>query len=105
MQALSPELSSRTAGANPVIARLFDREMLDTWCERVVLGLALLILIYSPLATGSVRPQDFVPIEWLTLGIMVVWAVRFVVNPNHRFLWMHKADNNHARLSLRSVVA
>ena len=68
-------------------SRLLDRELLDTWCERVVLGLTLLVLVYSPLATGSVRAQDFVPIEWLTLSIMVVWALRFIVNPKHRLLW------------------
>ena len=72
---------------NPVFTRFLDREMLDTWCERVILGLALLVLVYSPLATGSVRAQDFVPVEWMTLGILGVWAVRFVVNPKHRLLW------------------
>ena len=72
---------------NPPLARFLDRQILDTWCERVVLGLALLVLVYSPLVTGSVRPQDFVPIEWMTLGIMVVWAFRFLINPRHRLLW------------------
>jgi O-antigen ligase len=87
VQAVSPDFSSRTATVNPVLTRLLDREILDTWCERIILGLALLVLVYAPLATGSVRPQDFVPIEWLTLAILAVWAVRFVINPKHRLLW------------------
>ena len=72
---------------NPVLTRLLDREILDTWCERVILGLTLLVLFYAPLATGAVRAQDFVPIEWLTIAILVVWAIRFAVNPKHRLLW------------------
>src|SRR3954469_11420990 len=64
-----------------------DREGLDTWCERGVLGLVLAILVYSPLATGAVRPQDFVVVQWLTLALMSVWLARFWINPKHRLFW------------------
>src|SRR3954453_17635360 len=64
-----------------------DRDGLDTWCERGVLGLVLAILVYSPLATGAVRPQDFVVVQWLTLALMSVWLARFWINPKHRLLW------------------
>jgi len=87
VETVSKDFSTRTAAVNPVLTRLLDRETVDTWCERIVLGLTLLVLVYSPLATGSVRPQDFVPIEWLTLAILMVWAIRFIVNPKHRLLW------------------
>jgi O-antigen ligase len=60
---------------------------MDLWCERGILGLVLAILIYSPLATGAVRPQDFLVVQWLTVGVLVVWAVRFCINPRHRLLW------------------
>ena len=64
-----------------------DREKLDSWCEKGILGLVLAILVYSPLAFGAVRPQEFVVIQWLALGILGIWAVRFLVNPKHRLLW------------------
>jgi O-antigen ligase len=60
---------------------------IDLWCERGVLGLILAILVYSPLATGAVRPQDFLVVQWLVVATLVVWAVRFCINPRHRLLW------------------
>jgi O-antigen ligase len=65
-----------------------DREQLDSWCERAILGLVLAILVFSPLATGSVRPQDFVVVQWLMVAILLVWTVRFSLNPKHRLLWV-----------------
>jgi O-antigen ligase len=67
-----------------------DREQLDNWCEKAVLGLVLAILVYSPLAFGAV-PQAgfdyFIVVEWLTVIILAVWLVRFYINPKHRLLW------------------
>ena len=67
-----------------------DREQLDSWCEKGILGLVLAILVYSPLAFGAV-PQAgfdyFIVVEWLTVLILAVWLVRFCVNPKHRLLW------------------
>ena len=42
-----------------------DREKLDSWCENAVLGLVLSILVFSPLAFGSVLPQHFVVVQWM----------------------------------------
>jgi O-antigen ligase len=64
-----------------------DRERMDGWCARGVLGLVLVILLYSALATGAVRLQEFVVVEWLTVALVVVWGVRFWLNPKHRLLW------------------
>ena len=64
-----------------------NRERLDGWCERGIVGLVLAILVYSPLATGAVRPQDFAIVEWLTVGILLGWLCRFWINPKHRLLW------------------
>ncbi len=67
-----------------------DREQLDSWCEKGILGLILAILIYSPLAFGAV-PQAgfdyFVVVEWLAVVILTVWLARFFINPKHRLLW------------------
>src|SRR5258708_19970870 len=63
-----------------------DRLKLDGWCEKGIVGLVLAILIFSPLATGCVRPQDFVVVQWLTLGVLFLWLCRFWLNPKHRLL-------------------
>src|SRR5215212_3251389 len=64
-----------------------NRDRLDAWCERGILGLVLAILVYSPLATGAVRPQDFVIVQWLSLALAAVWLARFWINPKHRLYW------------------
>jgi len=64
-----------------------DREELDRWCQKGVLGLVLAMLLYAPLATGAVRPQDFVVVQWLAVALAVVWLVRFLVNSKHRLFW------------------
>jgi len=67
--------------------RTADRERIDDWCERGVLWLVLAILVYSPLALGAVRPQEFVVVEWLTVAMLLLWGCRFWLNPKHRLLW------------------
>lgn len=64
-----------------------DRELLDKWCEKGILGLVLAILVYSPLAFGLVRPQEFVIVTWLVVAALLLWTVRFLVSPKHRLLW------------------
>jgi O-antigen ligase len=65
-----------------------DREQLDDWCEKGVLGLVLGILGWSVLALGCTRPQDFVVVQWMTVALLALWTVRFIVNPKHRLLWV-----------------
>jgi hypothetical protein len=64
-----------------------NRERLDGWCEKGIIGLVLALLVYSPLATGAVRPQDFLIVQGLTILVMALWAVRIWVNPELRLLW------------------
>jgi hypothetical protein len=64
-----------------------DRERLDEWCERGILGLVLAMLVYSPLAFGAVRAVDQVVIQSLTCVALLLWAVRMWVNPRYRLLW------------------
>ena len=82
-----PVTERRAGGASSAGPSSPFRDRLDAWCERAILGLILSILIYSPLATGAVRPQDFLVIQYLTLATLVVWALRFCINPKHRLLW------------------
>ena len=64
-----------------------DREQLDSWCEKGVMALVLAILGWSALAAGATRPQDFLVVQWMTVAMLVIWTVRFLINPKHRLLW------------------
>jgi len=76
-----------------------NREALDRWCERGILGLVLAILLLTPLAFGG-RPQppaglflDFLLVDpfqlaqWLTLGVLLLWGVRLWVQRRPQLLW------------------
>src|SRR5947207_3263229 len=63
------------------------RERLDKWCEKGILLLVLAILVFGPLATGAVRPLEFLIIQGLTMGAVLLWTFRFWLNPDHRLLW------------------
>src|SRR6266536_4410678 len=63
------------------------RESLDNWCEKGILLLVLAILVFGPLATGAVRPGEFLVIQGLTMAAALLWLFRFWLNPGHRLLW------------------
>ncbi len=64
-----------------------NREILDKWCERGILGLVLAILIFGPLAMGAVEIPYFLVIEGLTIAVMFLWLARLWINPRPRLLW------------------
>ncbi|MDB6067961.1 MAG: O-antigen polymerase [Pedosphaera sp.] len=76
-----------------------DRERLDGWCEKGILGLVLAILVFGPLALGGVdawqflleiphsRSWQFLVLQGLSLGVMTLWAVRLWVNERPKLLW------------------
>lgn len=64
-----------------------NRELLDRWCERGILGLVLAILVWGPLATGAVRAFDFLVLQGLALGVMALWVARLWLQPRPQFLW------------------
>ena len=64
-----------------------NREVLDRWCERGILGLVLGILVYGPLAVGAVRLQEFLVVQALTLGVLLLWLARVWLNPRPKLLW------------------
>ena len=64
-----------------------DREQLDNWCEKGVLGLVLAILVFSVLAFGASGPPGFLAVQWMAVALLVLWTVRFLINPKHRLLW------------------
>ncbi|MGN6554290.1 MAG: O-antigen ligase family protein [Verrucomicrobiota bacterium] len=64
-----------------------NRDVLDKWCERGILGLVLSILVFGPLATGAVRMLDFLVLQGLTLGVMLLWGIRLALKPRTQLLW------------------
>ncbi len=63
------------------------RKQLDSYCERGIIALIIAIVVFSPLATGAVRPIDFLAIQALTALALALWSVRFWLDKNHRLLF------------------
>src|SRR5579863_6675128 len=76
-----------------------NRESLDKFCERGILGLVLAILIFTPLAFGGVAQ---IPVgsrwDWLLVNplavvmgitplILALWGIRLWINARPRLLW------------------
>src|SRR5688500_17014484 len=64
-----------------------NREAFDRWCERGILGLVLAILVFGPLATGAVRTLEFLIVQGLTLGVLLLWIIRIWAGERTKFLW------------------
>src|ERR1700733_6834345 len=64
-----------------------NRKTFDNWCERGILALVLAVLIFGPLATGAVDAWAFLVIQGLTIGVMLLWALRIWINPKPKLLW------------------
>jgi O-antigen ligase len=64
-----------------------NREVLDRWCQRGIQGLVLAILVFGPLATGAVRSLEFLILQGLALGVMLLWSLRLALNSHIQFLW------------------
>lgn len=64
-----------------------NRDVIDRWGELGILGLVLAILVIGPLALGAVGPVSFLVLQGLTIGVMLLWAVRLWVSPHPRLLW------------------
>jgi O-antigen ligase len=64
-----------------------NREVLDRWCERGILGFILSILVFGPLAYGADDTVPFLIIQGLTAVVLVLWIARLWLNPRPRFLW------------------
>lgn len=63
------------------------RKQLDQSCEKGIIALVGGIVVFGPLATGAVRPIDFLVIQALTALALTLWILRFWLNKNHRLLF------------------
>ena len=64
-----------------------NREAMDKFCERGILALLLAILVFSPLAMGAVGAPEFLIVQGLTIGVMLLWALRLWAGPKPQLLW------------------
>lgn len=76
-----------------------NRESLDKFCERGILGLVLAILVFTPLAFGGISQVpagtrfDFILVnpfnivQWLTVGVLLFWMLRLWADPRIKLLW------------------
>jgi O-antigen ligase len=76
-----------------------NRESLDKFCERGILGLVLAILVFTPLAFGGISQTpvgsslDFILVapfnivQWMTVGVIALWAARLWATPRPKLLW------------------
>ncbi len=76
-----------------------NRESADKFCERGILALVLAILIFTPLAFGGITQPpagsklDFLLVapfnivQWMTLGVIALWAARLWIMPRPKLLW------------------
>lgn len=66
---------------------MFDRRQLDLWLERGILLLVLAVLLVAPLATGAVGRASFLVVQTLTAGVMALFGLRLLVQPEPKLLW------------------
>ena len=64
-----------------------DRELLDRWCDRGIVGLVLIILALGPVALGAAPTAPFLVIQALTALIVLLWIARLWLSPRPQLLW------------------
>jgi O-antigen ligase len=64
-----------------------NRETASRACERGIAGLVLALLVFSALATGAVRPLEFLVVQGLAVGILLLWLARVWLDERPRFFW------------------
>src|ERR1700733_1497579 len=62
-------------------------ETLDHGCKHGILVLVLGILVFGPLAMGAVDAWAFLVVQGLTIGVMLLWALRIWISPKPQLLW------------------
>ena len=64
-----------------------DREQIDKWCVRGILGMVLAILVFGPVAFGGVLTWHFLVLQALTAGAVALWAARLWLARKPALLW------------------
>jgi O-antigen ligase len=64
-----------------------NREAASRWCEQGIAGLVLAMLVFSVLATGAVRPLEFLIVQGMAAGVLLLWLARLWIEERPRFFW------------------
>ncbi len=64
-----------------------NRDSLDKFCGRGILALVLAILVFAPLAMGAVDAWAFLVVQGLTVGVLLMWALRIWISRKPQLLW------------------
>lgn len=64
-----------------------DREAIDLFCERGILGTVLAMLVFGPFATGSTKTSQFLVLLGLGVLLIAFWLVRIWTREQYRFLF------------------
>ncbi|MCU0787663.1 MAG: O-antigen ligase family protein [Verrucomicrobia bacterium] len=64
-----------------------NRAAAAQWCERGIALLVLVILAFSAVATGAVRTLEFLVVQGLTLGVLLLWGLRLWLTEKPRLFW------------------
>ncbi|MDB6110538.1 MAG: O-antigen polymerase [Pedosphaera sp.] len=73
-------------GNNAAVNKM-DRDKLDGWCEKGILGLVLAILVIGPLALGGAGAWQFLLLQGLTVLAVLLWGVRLWTSQRPQLLW------------------
>lgn len=64
-----------------------SRSQIEKLLEHGMLALLLGMLVFGPLAMGAVRVQEFLIVQALAIGLLVLWVVRLWINTELRLFW------------------
>ncbi len=64
-----------------------NREAASDWCERGITGLVLAMLVFSALATGAVRTLEFLIVQAMGVGVLLLWLARLWLQERPRLFW------------------
>ena len=62
-------------------------DWIDRYCERGIIALVLLVLVYATLAWGAVRLTEFAMVQGATALVLILWGVRLWANRSLRLFW------------------
>ena len=62
-----------------------NRETASRACERGIAGLVVSMLVFSALATGAVRTLEFLVVQGMAAGVLLLWFARLWIDEKPRF--------------------
>jgi O-antigen ligase len=69
------------------IQMVFTRKNLDWWCLRGLVALVMALVVFAPLAFGSVDPWALLVVLGLASGVATLWVVRLWLSRKPKLLW------------------